>query len=256
MKYNGINPVTIARGISIAKEIPPGSPNSQLETASGSEGDILLGRTIHEAEYVVRINVAAKTRREAWEIREKLAAWACAADTVTHPLEPTHWPGKAYDAVLKYISEPEFIFGFGTMDLVFSLPRPIAYALEESATAKSELEEGQGVLMTVKVEGSSYIRPRITINAKEASHLTIAADEETWFKMDHTFTPGDTVTIETNPPSVIIHPAEGDAYHAEHMLDYTATDLDMLCKRLTPGLHTISSQAASRILMEWRSEYL
>lgn len=256
MKYNGINPVTIARGISIAKEIPPGSPNSQLETASGSEGDVLLGRTIHEAEYVVRINVAGRTRREAWEIREKLADWACAADSVTHALEPTHWPGKAYDAVLKYISEPEFMFGFGTMDLVFSLPRPIAYALETSTTAKSELEEDAGVLMTVKVEGSSYIRPKLTVTAKETQRLEIAADGETWFVIDHALDGGEAVLIETNPPSVIIQPVEGDAYHAEHLLDYTATDLDMLCKRLKPGLHTITSQHASRILMEWRSEYL
>lgn len=243
MKFNGVDPRTIA-GVSIAKEIPPGAPSSQLETLQGSGGEIIAGRTIQQGEYIVRINIAGKTRQEAWKIRKLLAGWACAADTVTHELIPTHWQTAAYDAILKEITPPEFTFGHATVDVVFTLPRPIAH--DVSYQTKSG-----GSSVAVSIGGTSHARPSIALHMASSSKLELKLDGTTYFAMNGGYSAGDTVFVWSDMSAVIVNTT-----NAERYVDYVNTDFEALYKACTPGSHTISCAQASAIQVTWRNEWL
>lgn len=255
MKYNGIDPTKLHHGISIAKEIPPGAPTSQLETLSGSTGEIIAGRTIKSEEYTVRINIAAKSRQEAWNIRSILAEWACPMDEVTHPLNPTHWPRRAYDAIFKEISPPEFTFGFATIDVTFTIPRPIAYDAATRTASKADAD-GSGVTLSVNVMGSSYIRPALRMTAKAGNRMEVGAESKILFAVNYDFAAGDVVEVQMDPPAVWITHAGGEKTAADQHVDYTVTDLNAFCRVLMPGMRKITSGQASRITATWRDEYL
>lgn len=248
MKYNGVDPTTLHAGISIAKEIPPGAPTSQLETLSGSAGEIVAGRTLKQAEYIVRINVAGKSRAEAWTIRALLAKWACATDSVPHELEPSHWAGMAYDAVLKEITPPEFVFGFGVIEVVFAIPRPIAHGTYARSASGS-------TSATISVQGSSYIRPEITITTRAVSRVEIAVDGKVYAAVDYVFPAGSSLVVVNDPPRVEIVRA-GSTIAADEYVDYTVTDFDAMCKALSPGTRRLSCNQASAIAARWKEEYL
>lgn len=249
MRFNGIDPRTLHGGISIAKEIPPGAVTSQLETLVGSTGEIVAGRTIRQGEYIVRVNVAGKTRQQAWEIREKLAAWACAADEVTHELIPSHYPDRAYDAILKEISPPEFTFGFGVVDVVFTLPRPIAHSIQERTYTASS------TALTVNVGGTSYIRPTLQLTTRAGSRVEVSVDGKTLLAVEHSFGSGDVLTVQMDPPVVSIR-SGGSVYRAEQYVDYTVTDPESFCKALKPGSRSIRCDQATQITATWKDEYL
>lgn len=248
MRYNGIDPTTLHRGISIAKEIPPGAPTSQLETLTGASGEIITGRTLKQAEYIVRINIAGKTREEAWGIREKLAAWACSADETTHELVPTRWPGMAYDAIFKEITPPEFVFGFAVVDVIFAIPRPIAHSVNERSVSGSSVAE-------FAVMGTSYARPEINITMVSGYRAEITVDGKLYAAVSYPFQSGDVMSVQTNPPGVVIA-TSGSVIQADRYVDYAVTDLDAMCKALTPGRHSITCAQASGISVRWREEYL
>ena len=248
MKYNGLDPTTLHAGISIAKEIPTGAPTSQLETLTGSTGEIVAGRTLKQAEYIVRINVAGRSREEAWRIRALLAQWARATDPTPRELEPSHWPGMAYDAVLKEISPPEFVFGFGVIEVIFAVPRPIAHSIAQS-------EASGNTSATINVRGSSYIRPEITITTRAVSRVEIAVDGKVYAAVNYVFPAGSSLVVATDPPRVEIVRA-GSIIAANEYVDYTVTDFDAMCKALSPGTRRLSCNQASAIAARWKEEYL
>lgn len=127
MRFNGVDICSVHRAISVAKEIPPGMPERSVETVSGREGETLAGTVVKRGEYTVRVNIAGKSRAEAWRVRALLAAWAGSSGETTAELEPTHWPGMAYEAIVGGISPPEFTFGFAVVEITFVLPRPFAH---------------------------------------------------------------------------------------------------------------------------------
>lgn len=248
MRYNGIDPRTLHRGISIAKEIPPGAPTSQLETLTGASGEIITGRTIKQGEYIVRINIAGRTREEAWAIRAKLASWARSADDTTHELEPTRWPGVAYDAIFKEITAPEFVFGFAVVDVIFAIPRPIAHAIQDStATGGAEI--------ALSVMGTSYVRPEFTLTMAGGYPAQITVDSTVYAAVSYPFQAGDVLTIRTDPPKVIIA-TDSSVLQGDRYVDYEETDLDALSRALTPGSHSVACAQASRIAARWKEEYL
>ena len=127
MRFNGVDVRDIHPRISISKEIPPGCPERTVETVQGWDGETFAAVRTEQGEYLARINIACRTRDDAWEARSRLARWAASSGDGVGELEPTHWPGKAYEAVLGSISAPEFTFGFATVDVTFILPRPYAH---------------------------------------------------------------------------------------------------------------------------------
>jgi len=248
MKFNGIDPRTLHPGISIAKEIPPGSVTSQIETLAGSTGEIVAGRTIQQGEYIVRTNIAGKTPEQAWEIRALLAGWAKAADAKTRKLIPTHWPKVSYDAIFKEISPPEFFRGFATVDIVFTLPRPIANSLQES------IETGEGEVQ-ITVGGTTWTRPSITITTGSTNGLTLSVDGKKLLALSGQYEENDFVFIYTDPPSVQLMEG-GMPEMIDDRIDYTVTDFEAICEALTPGTHTIRAEGASVVSVSWRDAWL
>ena len=255
MKYNGIDPTKLHYGISIAKEIPPGTMDSQLETLRGSSGEIVAGRTPKSSEYIVRVNICGVTRDQAWDIRALLATWACPMDEVTHELIPSHWPRRAYDAIFKEISPPEFVFGKSVVDVIFTLPRAVAHDLAERRASKAETD-GAGVRMGVNVLGTAYIRPTVTIKTKAVQRVEISVGDKVCFAINYDFAEEDVLQVRTDLSAVKIGHAGGELEPADQYVDYIATDLEDMCRHLAPGLRTIQSTQAKEIEAVWRDEYL
>lgn len=253
MRYNGVDPRELHPGISIAKEIPPGTVTSQLETLSGSTGEIVVGRTIQQGEYIVRINIAGRYADEGWAIHRLLTAWARPLDTKLHELVPTHWPTVAFDATLKEISPPEFVFGFVVIDVVFAVPRPIAHD-RIASTASTGDTAGS---MTVNVGGTSYARPNITITAKEASStITLYVDEMPYFRFSAPVEAGDVVLIRDDLRIELYDASAATTQDAADKVDYTLTDMQALWEVLTPGRHIVRTEPPAAIDMQWRNEWV
>lgn len=141
MDLCGVHPA-----LSIEKEYPPGMPDRDVYTIAGRDGETAVGYAVVQGEYKVNVNIAARRREEGWRIRGLLAAWAMASGQDTGEIEPTHWPGVAYDGIVKSISTPEFVFGFAKVEVIFLVPRPYAHDLAYTAATgqgKATLSAGQ-----------------------------------------------------------------------------------------------------------------
>lgn len=248
MKFNGIDPRTLHRGISINKEIPPGTVTSQLETLAGADGEIIAGRTIKQGEYVVRMNIAGKTPEEGWQIRQLIAGWARAADEVTRKLIPSKQPNVYYDAILKEISPPEFVRGFVVVDVIFTVPRPVAMSVKASTA------EGIAPL-TATIGGTTWTKPAITLTMLAGTGTTIEVDGKTLLAITGEFRDNDFVFIYTDPPNVVLM-AGGPQEDINSRVDYIQTDFEALCKAFKPGTHTIEAANAYSITLQWRDCWL
>lgn len=253
MTFYGINPCTLHPGISIAKEIPPGTVTSQLETLGGSTGELIAGRTIQQGEYIVRINIAGKYVRQAWEIRAIIAAWARPMDEVTARLIPTHWPGVFYDAICKEISPPEFKKGFATVEVVFTLPRAVAISLNENTADSGEATTEQ----EITVGGSSYARPVITANMLDGEDsVFVYVDGQVCFGIQGEFTSENVLTIQADPPAAYLSIPNYGQLDVMDKVMYTMTDFQRLAKALTPGKHTIRVLSCNGFVVTWRDEWV
>lgn len=253
MRYNGIDPRQLHPGISIAKEIPPGTVTSQLETLSGSTGEIVAGRTIQQGEYIARINIAGRYADEGWAIHRLLKEWARPMDEIPRELVPTHWPSVAYDAILKEISPPEFVFGFVVIDVVFALPRPIAHD-RIASTASTGIDAKN---LTVKIGGTSYARPNITITAKKAtSEVTLYVDETPYFRIFAPMENEDVLMIRNDSRIEMYDESAAKTKDAADKVDYTLTDMQGMWEALKPGNHVVRTEPPAAIDMEWRNEWV
>ena len=153
MDLCGVHPA-----LSIEKEYPPGMPDRDVYTIAGRDGETAVGYAVVQGEYKVSVNIAARRREEGWRIRGLLAAWAMASGQDTGEIEPTHWPGVAYDGIVKSISTPEFVFGFAKVEVIFLVPRPYAHDLAYTSAT------GQGKA-TLSIGGSAACRPRVVFFA-------------------------------------------------------------------------------------------
>ncbi len=285
MKFNGIDPCSLHRGISIEKEIPPGTVASQLETLSGATGELIVGRTIKQDEYIVRINIAGKYRAEAWEIRKILAAWARGMDKQTCELIPTHWPDVHYDAILKEISPPEYIFSFGKIEVSFALPRPIAIGNtwrsssgsgivadqfhtvygETFKTANGEqlyvipdaiMPADDSGINTPIIDGSSYARPRFMITCIGGEGVNLYVDGSRLLSLTGAFGSGEIVEVSTIIPRIRVRSVSGIWTNADERADFTITDFQALAEAFAPGAHTVYCPESSGINVSWRDEWM
>lgn len=253
MKFDGVNPCTLHPGISIAKEIPPGTIPSQLETLGSSTGEIVAGRTIQQGEYIVRVNIAGKYVRQAWEIRAIIAAWARPMDEETRRLIPTHWPTVYYEAICKEITPPEFRKGFATVDVIFTLPRAVAMSIEENTAETGEATTEQNIT----VSGSSYARPVIKANMLDGEEsVFVYVDGAVCFGIYGAFTSENVLTIQTAPPGASLYIPNYGQMNVMDKVDYTMTDFQKLKKALTPGSHTIRVMPCNGFSVTWRDEWV
>ena len=243
MRFCGEELAQVHPAIRIAKEIPPGMPEREIETIAGSEGETAAGYTVRRGEYTVRVGIACRTRLEAWRVRALLAAWATASGQGTGELEPTHWPGVAYDAIAQEITPPEFKFGFATVEVVFCLPRPAAHARAPSpATGSGALARGLG--------GSAACRPVMaqTLAAAQAGGLTWTMDGAPLLRLTGSLSAGQTVEADFGAGSLTV-----DGAHAEARIDMTATHF---FPGFTPGRHEVASTDAGAMRAQWRCEWV
>ena len=243
MRFNGVDILQAHRALSINKEIPPGMPGRDVETVSGTLGEIVTGVNRTQDEYLVRVNIAARSRKEAWDAREALAAWAMSSGNGTGELEPTNAPGKAYSAIVKTISRPEFVFGFATLDVTFLLPVPVMHDVRESRAVAGTAAE-----LRMAVGGTSPAQPTITYTCgSSGTNLLFTVDGANMLRLKGSFTEKQVIVINLQTGEVTI-----DGAAAADRLVYTDTDLDVL---LHPGRHTIGVNRTGTLEARWRNQW-
>lgn len=244
MKFNGVDPTTVHSAISISKEIPPGGPARDIATIETANGEMVANVTTTQDEFVVRVNIAAKTYDEAMEAREKLAAWAASSGKQEAELEPTHMPGKAYSAIWKRTGRMEQ--RFGTVDVVFMLPKPVLH----SKAQRTATNDGVGNSVTIEPYGTAPAPFEIVQRLSEAAEgVALDLNGEVFATLTGAFAEGDRVTVNTETGEVLIN-----SYDAGSRLDFVNTNPDM---ELAPGtVQSIASSAQGTIIVRWRDQWL
>ncbi len=241
MWFNDIDPTKVHPAISVMHEIAPGSAKRRIDTLKGTDGEIVTGVTMEAGEYIVAVNIAGRTRNEAWDVREKIAAWAASSGEQLAQLIPTHKPDRYYNAILSSISDPKFTRGFATVDVVFLVPRPVALDMNTSAAS------GAGS-MKARIGGSHPARPVLkqTI-ARGRNGVTWTMDGKTILTMTGEFAAGDEIEMDTLRESLTVNGA-----YAMHRLDPQKTKWR---PGYTTGVHDIKSSDGGQIEMRWRNEW-
>ena len=203
MDLCGVHPA-----LSIEKEYPPGMPDRDVYTIAGRDGETAVGYAVVQGEYKVNVNIAARRREEGWRIRGLLAAWAMASGQDTGEIEPTHWPGVAYDGIVKSISTPEFVFGFAKVEVIFLVPRPYAHDLAYTSAT------GQGKA-ALSIGGSAVCRPAITQTMAAArSGVTWMLDGREVLHINGALSAGQKLGVDFATGAVTL-----DGAHIESRLD-------------------------------------
>lgn len=243
MRFNGIDIRQAHRALSVAKEIQPGMPGRNLVTTNGAMGEVLAAIENTGDEYTVRVNIAGKTREEAWEAREALAAWARSSGDALAELEPTRAPGKAYSAIVKSIGRPEFVFGFGTVDVIFALPVPVMHDVADSfASATKKLK------VDVMIGGTEPVQPIIDFECDSSGiGLLFRLDGEYLLRLSGEVNVGDRFRIDLQTGRV-----ELDGSYIGPRIVYTDTDLDVM---LRPGPHTIETNRTGNMTVRWKNQW-
>ena len=244
MRFNGVELCSVHPALSINTEIYPGMPRREVLSTRGNSGEVLAGYQEERAEAEIRVNIAAKSKSEAYDVRALLAAWAASSGEATGKLEPTHWTGRAYDAILSNISEPEFVRGFTTVDVTFVLPRPYAYSVHERSAG------GKGKA-AFTVGGTARVRPTIAQTmAAAAKGLTWSMDGKAFMRLadDYTVPAGAVVAADFTTGALTINGA-----HEERRIDYTASTWQ---PAMRPGSHVLSSTDAGEIKARWHDEWI
>lgn len=243
MKFNGIDPTTLHRAISIAKEIPPGMAKRSIVTVRGNRAEMLGSVQDEMDEYVVRVNIAGKDPQEAWAVREILAGWASSSGKETAQLIPTHRPGVYYDAIVSEISPPEFRPRFATVEVVFALPD------SRAASVSTKNASGSTSGTSVSIMGSSDADMVIsqTLSAS-ASGLTWSMDGEAILGITGTVSSGQTVEVDFKTGSILIAGS-----HAERRANYMTTRWR---PGFTKGTHKITSSASGTLSAKWRERWM
>lgn len=241
MRFNGVDVCQVYRGISVAKETPPGMPTLSVETVSGTDGETLAGVEMKQGKYVVRVNIAGRNKAEAWKARAALARWAMGNRNKLGVIEPSHWNGKCYDGIASDISEPEFTFGFGAVDITFTLPRPVARDVTPSTSSGSG-----GLSMTVN--GDMPCGPTISQTIKTArTGLWWKLDGAKLLTITGALAVGDVVAANLREGSLTINGS-----HAESRINVMETGW---AAEFTPGLHEITSQDGGTMEARWYAEW-
>lgn len=241
MRFNDVDLLSIHPKISISKEIPPGMPARELRTIATREGERLAGLDLQQDEYIVRVNIAAKNKPMAWEVRAALAAWAMSSGDQLALLEPTHWPGVAYDAIAKSIDPPEFVFGFAVVEVAFALPEPVAHDIMQTAakgTTSAVLDIG----------GSMDTRPVITCKpAASTTGLQLTLDGKQFLAIQGEIPAGTEVQVDMSTGALLI-----GGEHEEKRVIYTDSNWR---PGFVPGRHILSSSAESEIEARWYNRW-
>lgn len=239
MIFNDVDILSVDKTISINKEIPPGMPRREIHTIRGNASEHLGGITKERDEYIVRVNIAAKSADEAWLVRGKLAAWAMNSGEETAQLIPTHRTDVAYDAIVASITPPEFKKGFATVTVTFLLPDPVCYDRREQTMT------GSGT-MSLTIGGTEEAEPVVTITpATQTSFIRCTLDGKKSMALRGTFAAGIPVEIDFAQGRVS---AGGEDINETISFEESSWRLGF-----TPGSHTLVCTGASEV--RWRNRW-
>lgn len=242
MRFNGVELLSVHPALSIEKEIPPGTAGREIKTTEGTDGDIITEERLSRVEYIVRVNIVAKTRKEGWAVREMLAEWASLRTMGTAELIPTARPNRCYQARLKSISDPEFVRGGAKLVVRFLIPRPIS----RDITARTAGGAGR---MTAHIRGSYSCRPVITQTlAGNQEGLVWTMDDIPILSVTGALRAGQTVRMDTRNASLTI-----DGEHAEERTNALGTKWR---PGYWPGRHEIASTDSGTFEMRWHDEWV
>lgn len=242
MRFNGKDLMAVHRCISISKEIPPGMPAREIATVEGARGEYVANVTTMQDEFRVIVNIAARTYAEQAQARAALAAWAMSSGNQPAELEPSKTPGRAYTAICKSISKPEE--RFGTVDVIFLLPRPVMHELTERKRTTSSATE-----LAFMIGGSGPVQPVVSLTPDEdAQDVGLWLDGQKVLQLSGSISAGQTVEARLETGAVLV-----DGAHEEARIMWTECDLDT---ELTPGKHTLTASAAGTLTVRWHDEWL
>lgn len=239
MRLNGVNPETLHKCISVSAEVLPSAPERDLVTVENGRGEILTAVNHKQAEYIVRLNIAAATYPEAMQARLLIAQWACSTELME--AEPTHMPGKAYSVILKSISQIEK--RFGTVDVVFTVPMPYLHSVQENRATATGRELAAFVGGTAKTEPVISVKPKTNVEG-----LQLHINGAPLVKLRGTVYAGQTVSVDLQGGGVTV-----DGVHAENRIIYTETDLD---REFAPKRNTVTCNAEAELTARWREQWL
>ena len=240
MKFNGVDPNNIHSAVSVSKEMYPSAPAMHMATVSTDQGELVAHVSVEADEATIRLNVAARSYEEAAEARLKIAKWANSNGKVAELL-PTHMPGKAYGAILKSIGGMEN--RFGTVDVVFTLPRPVLYeTMKRSAS-------GTGESVRFTTGGTATVMPVYTAKPmQDAENFALMVDGVTVLAIAGTVTAGQTIEYNTQTGALTI-----DGEHAESRMRYADMEPDV---ELLPGVHTLAASVPASLTARWQNQWL
>ena len=159
----------------------------------------------------------------------------------TGEIEPTHWPGVAYDGIVKSISTPEFVFGFAKVEVIFLVPRPYAHDLAYTSAT------GQGKA-TLSIGGSAACRPTITQTMAAArSGVTWMLDGREVLHINGALSAGQKLGVDFATGAVTL-----DGAHIESRLD---VDRSNFSAAFRPGVHGLTSDDGGSLTARWRCEW-
>lgn len=241
MRFNGVDLRSVHEGLSIEKEVPPGTAAHAMEMIRSAGGDIITDDRLEAGEYLARVNIAGWSEAEGLGIRELLAGWAFTRGIETAELIPTNRPQRCYDAKLKSISDPEFTNGFAVVDVRFTVPRPVARDVAQSTAT------GAGGL-SARIQGTYECRPALSQTLSAAQDgLVWAKDGTTILTITGALSAGQVVKMDIKNESLTI-----DGEHAEHRLNIAGTRWR---SDWWPGAHVISSTDGGVMEMRWHNEW-
>lgn len=240
MRYNGINPKTLAGCIGIKRETLP-AKSREAEPLETSTGKVLGYISEETAVYTLEVNINGRNKEEAGEAWLKLAAWA-EGDGGLQKLEPDRLRMKAYDAAFESITPMEGNARAGTCKITWLVPDTHPYSTIESRMS------GSGGTVAVWNGGTRSSDLRIEIIPTTAkSGLTISMDGAAFFKMRGAIPAKARVVVDLAREVVTV---DGDDRTAD--VDWQTTDYT---RQLPPGRHTISTSAGGSITARWRDRW-
>lgn len=240
MRFNGIDLMDVHPAISRCKDLPPGLARRSVTSVSTGRRDLVLGVNLEPDEYTVRVNIAARSYKEAMEACDRLAEWAAGSGNTTGWLEPTHMPGRAYRAIVKSVSRIEE--RFGTVDVVFALPDPVKYGSMEQSHEATDRD------LVMMAAGTAEMQPVITFAAKEAAEgLEIVKDGKPLIAITGAVNAGDVMEVTLETGKVLVNGED-----AGSRVDYTKTDFDA---GFGKGRHVLSANRSGTLKARWRDAW-
>ena len=165
MRFNGLSPSEISPRIFVSHEIISPIPPRTVRMLATSRQSYLAGVDLSPREVHLHLNFAGRSIDNANVLAAKAAALFCRDDLAEY--EPSHMPGKALSVILQSASDPEWHWGFGVIEYIFSAPRPYFHATSETVVTGN-------TQVYIEPRGSVPARPVITHRmAAAAATLTI-----------------------------------------------------------------------------------